>query len=82
MELHLDRKLADKRIFPAIDVRRSGTRKEELLLTEDELRKVWLLRKVLDNYESADATEQLIERLSEFKSNKQFLDSSDVKKSK
>ncbi len=79
MELHLNRKLADRRIFPAIDVRMSGTRREELLLTEDELKKVWLLRKVLDNYEGSEATEQLIERLKEFKSNKQFLQSAEVK---
>lgn len=79
MELHLNRKLANRRIFPAIDVRLSGTRREELLLEEDELKKVWLLRKVLDNYETADATEQLIERLKEYKSNKQFLDSAEVK---
>jgi transcription termination factor Rho len=79
MELHLNRKLADRRIFPAIDVKLSGTRREELLLEENELRKVWLLRKVMDSYETADATEQLIERLKEFKSNKAFLDSSDVK---
>jgi transcription termination factor Rho len=79
MELHLNRKLADRRIFPAIDVRMSGTRREELLLTEEELKKVWLLRKVLDNYEGSEATEQLIERLKEYKSNKQFLASADVK---
>ncbi len=79
MELHLNRKLADRRIFPAMDVRMSGTRKEELLLGDDELRKVWLLRKVLDSFEGNEATEQLIDRLKEFKSNKQFLDSSDVK---
>jgi len=79
MELHLNRKLANRRVFPAIDVRLSGTRREELLLTDDELRKVWLLRKVLDSYETVDATEQLIERLKEYKSNKQFLESADVK---
>lgn len=79
MELHLNRKLSDRRIFPAIDVRMSGTRREELLLTEEELKKVWLLRKVLDNYEGSEATEQLIERLKEYKSNKQFLASADVK---
>lgn len=79
MELHLNRKLSDRRIFPAIDVRLSGTRKEELLLSDDELRKVWLLRKILDNYETADATEQLIERLKEYKSNKAFLDSAEAK---
>lgn len=79
MELHLNRKLSDRRIFPAIDVKLSGTRREELLLEEKELRKVWLLRKIMDSYETADATEQLIERLKEFKSNKAFLESADVK---
>ncbi len=79
MELHLNRKLSDRRIFPAIDVRLSSTRREELLLEEKELRKVWLLRKIMDSYETADATEQLIERLKEFKSNKAFLESAEVK---
>ncbi|KAF0133319.1 MAG: transcription termination factor Rho [Candidatus Saganbacteria bacterium] len=79
MELHLNRKLADKRIFPAIDIKMSGTRKEELLLTEQELSKVRLLRKILDSYESTDATEQLIVRLQQFKSNKAFLESAEVK---
>jgi transcription termination factor Rho len=79
MELHLNRKLADRRIFPAIDIKMSGTRKEELLLTDQELGKVRLLRKILDSYEGVDATEQLIERLKTFKSNKAFLDSAEVK---
>ena len=79
MELHLNRKLANRRIFPAIDVKLSGTRREELLLEEAALRKIWLLRKVMDSYEAADATEQLIERLKEFKTNKAFLESADVK---
>lgn len=79
MELHLNRKLADARIFPAIDIKMSGTRKEELLLTEQELGKVRLLRKIMADYEAFDATEQLINRLKEFKSNKAFLDSADVK---
>jgi len=79
MELHLNRKLADRRIFPAIDVRLSGTRREELLLEEKELKKVWLLRKIMDSYDTVDATEQLIERLKDFKTNKQFLESADVK---
>ncbi|KPJ69255.1 transcription termination factor Rho [candidate division WOR-1 bacterium DG_54_3] len=79
MELHLNRKLSDRRIFPAIDVRLSSTRREELLLEEKELKKVWLLRKIMDSYETADATEQLIERLKEFKSNKAFLESAEVK---
>jgi len=79
MELHLNRKLSNRRVFPAIDVTMSGTRREDLLLPEDILKKVWLLRKVLDNYEGTDATEQLIERLRESKTNKQFLDSADIK---
>ncbi len=79
MELHLNRKLADRRIFPAIDIKMSGTRKEELLLTEQELGKVRLLRKILDNYDTTDATEQLIERLKQFKSNKVFLESAEVR---
>ncbi len=79
MELHLNRKLADRRVFPAIDVRLSGTRREELLLEEKELKRMWLLRKIMDSYETVDATEQLIERLKDFKTNKQFLESADVK---
>lgn len=79
MELHLDRKLANRRIFPAIDVSMSGTRREELLLSEEELKSVWLLRKVLDNYDGSDATEQLIERMKEYKSNKAFLKSADIR---
>jgi len=79
MELHLNRKLSDRRIFPAIDVKLSGTRREELLLEEKELRRVWLLRKIMDSYDAAEATEQLIERLKEFKSNKAFMDSAEVK---
>jgi len=79
MELHLNRKLANRRIFPAVDVKLSGTRREELLLEEKELKKMWLLRKVLDNYDAAEATEQLIERLKEFKTNKAFMESADVK---
>ncbi|MBI5701202.1 transcription termination factor Rho [Candidatus Saganbacteria bacterium] len=77
MELHLNRKLAERRIFPAIDIKLSGTRREELLLSEQEIKKVWLLRKVMSDYEPTEATEQLIERLKEFKSNKAFLESAD-----
>jgi len=79
MELHLNRKLADRRVYPAIDVRLSGTRREELLMEEKDLKKVWLLRKVMDSYETVDATEQLIERLKTFKTNKAFYESADVK---
>lgn len=79
MELHLNRKLADRRVYPAIDIKLSGTRREELLLEDKELKKIWLLRKVMDSYEVHEATEQLIERLKEFKTNKQFMESADVK---
>ena len=79
MELHLNRKLADRRIFPAIDIKMSSTRKEELLLNDQELSKMRLLRKILDNYDVADASEQLIERLKTFKSNKAFLESAEVR---
>ncbi len=73
MEIHLDRRLADKRIFPAIDVRMSGTRKEELLYSEEELKKVWLLRKMLSAIDSEDITEILIEQLSKYRRNEDFL---------
>ena len=79
MELHLNRKLADRRVFPAIDVRLSGTRREELLLEEKDLKKMWLLRKVMDSYETVDATEQLIERMKTFKTNKAFMESAEAK---
>lgn len=73
MELVLDRKLADRRIFPAIDTNKSGTRKEELLLTEEELNKVWILRKLLNEMNQVEAMEFLIARMNEVKTNKEFL---------
>jgi len=79
MELHLNRKLANMRIFPAIDIQMSGTRKEELLMSEKELGKIRLLRKIMADYETVDATENLIKRLAEFKTNKAFFESADVK---
>jgi len=78
MEVYLDRKLADRRVFPAIDMHRSGTRKEELLLSPDELNKVWILRKVLSTMTPVDAMELLIEKISATKSNKDFLRSMEV----
>ncbi len=77
-EVYLDRKLADRRIFPAIDITRSGTRKEELLLSADELNKAWILRKVLAPLSPTDAMELLIEKLSATKSNKDFLKSMEL----
>jgi transcription termination factor Rho len=73
MELHLDRRLVDKRIWPAIDVNRSGTRREELLLDPDELKRVWLLRRVLNDMNPVEAMELLTGRLRRTKSNAEFL---------
>src|SRR6266699_2862903 len=75
MEIYLDRRLADKRVFPAIDIQRSGTRKDELLLPPDELSRVWVLRKVLSPLSTVEAMELLISRLSKSKSNMEFLSS-------
>jgi transcription termination factor Rho len=75
LELVLDRKIADRRIFPAIDLNRSGTRKEELLLSPEELNKVWILRKFLSDKGSVEAMEFLVERISKAKTNKAFLKS-------
>jgi transcription termination factor Rho len=73
MEIHLDRKLSDKRIFPAIDINRSGTRKEELLLTPEELNKVWILRKLLAPLTVVDSMEFLLEKMEGTKNNAEFL---------
>jgi len=72
MELVLDRKLADRRIFPAIDINKSGTRKEELLLTADEIKKTWILRKLLNEMNQIESMEFLIARMEETKNNKEF----------
>jgi transcription termination factor Rho len=74
-EIVLDRKLTDKRIFPSIDINRSGTRKEELLVPKDELNRTWILRKVLSALSPVEAMELLLERLSKSKTNKEFLES-------
>src|SRR5438128_5277070 len=73
MEIYLDRRLADKRVFPAIDIQRSGTRKDELLLPPDELSRVWVLRKVLSPLSTVEAMELLLSRLTKTKSNGEFL---------
>jgi transcription termination factor Rho len=75
MEIVLDRKLADRRLFPAIDLNRSGTRKEELLLDEEELSKIWLLRKILADFTPVEAMEFLLGKLKGTKNNKEFLKS-------
>jgi transcription termination factor Rho len=74
MEIHLDRKLSEKRIFPAIDINRSGTRREELLLTQKELATIWAIRKALSNASTQDVTETLIENLVQTKNNDQFIE--------
>ena len=80
MEIHLDRKLADRRTFPAIDITRSGTRREELLLDEETLRQVWLLRRMVSmitsdsSMQSSEATEKVLERMRRVKNNQEFLD--------
>lgn len=73
MEIHLDRRLVDKRVFPAIDVNRSGTRKEELLLEDYELNRVWVLRKVLNPLNTVDSMELLIDKIKESQTNGDFL---------
>ena len=73
MELVLDRSLSDRRIFPAIDVNRSGTRKEELLLKEDDLAKIWILRKILSDFSSIEAMQFLLDKMRGTKNNKEFL---------
>jgi transcription termination factor Rho len=72
LELHLDRKIAEKRIYPAINVRRSGTRREELLMKEDELQRAWILRRLLNDMEDVAATEFLVDKLKDFKTNDEF----------
>ena len=73
MEINLDRKLSDKRVFPAIDILKSGTRKEELLLTRDDLNRVWVLRKVLNPLSPVEAMELLLDKMAKTKSNADFL---------
>ncbi|MBI5150602.1 MAG: transcription termination factor Rho [Candidatus Omnitrophica bacterium] len=74
MELQLDRNLFQRRIYPAIDIRRSNTRHEEKLIASDDLQRIWLLRKAIHDLNAAEAMELLIDRISKFKSNKDFLD--------
>ena len=73
MELQLDRNLFQKRIYPAIDVKKSNTRKEDMLMHPDELSRVWVLRKVLNELNPAEAMELLVDRLAKTKSNAEFL---------
>ncbi|HHZ03290.1 MAG TPA: transcription termination factor Rho [Tissierellia bacterium] len=73
MEIHLDRKLSEKRVFPAIDINKSGTRREELLLTPEELQTIWQLRKAMSNFPVADVTERIIDGLLKYKTNDEFI---------
>jgi transcription termination factor Rho len=73
MEIILDRKLSDKRVFPAMDVNRSGTRKEELLIDPDDLNRIWILRKILADMNTVEAMEFMTEKMRGTKSNKEFL---------
>jgi transcription termination factor Rho len=75
MEIHLDRKMADRRLFPAIDIKKSGTRKEELLLSEEELQKMWILRQVFNNMTNAEIMELLLDKIGKTKNNTAFLKS-------
>jgi len=73
MEIHLDRKLVDKRVFPAIDIIKSGTRKEELLIPKEDLNRIWVLRKVLTPLSPVEAMELLLDKMGKTKSNNEFL---------
>jgi transcription termination factor Rho len=73
MEINLDRRLVDKRLFPAIDISRSGTRKEELLIADTDLSRIWILRKVLSQLNEVEAMELLLEKISKTKTNSDFL---------
>jgi len=75
MEIHLDRRLVDRRVFPSIDIQRSGTRKEELLLEKNDLNRIWLLRKVLQPMNTVESMEFLLEKMRATKNNREFLDS-------
>ena len=75
MEIHLDRRIAEKRIYPAININRSGTRREELLTTPDELQKIWILRKVLHSRDELDAMEFMLGKLQSSKTNSEFFES-------
>jgi transcription termination factor Rho len=75
MEIALDRRLSDKRVYPAFDIKKSGTRKEELLLSDDILNRVWILRKLLSSLNTIDSMEFLLDKMSGTENNAQFLNS-------
>lgn len=73
MELHLDRKLSEKRIFPALDLNMSGTRREDLLMDQDEMEAIWYMRRALGNEDNQEVTEMIIDNLSHTRNNKEFV---------
>jgi transcription termination factor Rho len=75
MEIHLERRISEKRVFPAININRSGTRKEELMMDPGELQKVWILRKLLHDMDEIAAMELLIDRMKQTKTNQAFFES-------
>jgi transcription termination factor Rho len=75
MEVNLDRRISDRRLFPAINIKKSGTRKEELLLTEKELQRMWVLRKFINNMDDIEIIEFLIDRIKKSRNNEAFLNS-------
>ena len=72
LELHLERKIAEKRVYPAINIRRSGTRREDLLVTDEDLQKIWILRKILHDMDDIAAIEFLLDRLKNTSTNEEF----------
>jgi transcription termination factor Rho len=74
MEIHLDRRMAEKRIYPAINVNRSGTRREELLLEPAAMQKIWILRKLLYNMDELDAMDFLLDKVKQTKTNSEFFE--------
>ena len=73
MELHLDRKLSEKRIFPAINLNKSGTRREDLLMDQDELEAIWIMRRAMANLGTQDVTEMIIDNMAHTRSNADFI---------
>jgi transcription termination factor Rho len=81
MELHLNRKIAERRVFPAIDFNRSGTRREELMTSKEELQKMWILRKIINPMQEVEAMEFLIDKLGMTKTNEEFFEAMKRQKS-
>jgi transcription termination factor Rho len=73
MEINLDRRISDRRLYPAINIKKSGTRKEELLLTEEELQRIWILRKVINPMDDIEIIELLVDKMKKTKNNEAFL---------